>query len=278
MSVDQQNVGNKNLISNDEAAMADFLRARNLAKTNANDRPVCAKNGFYVLYVKRLLDLLIGIPAFIVTLPFNIIFGICTYFDVGRPIFYCQTRTGKDCKPFVLVKFRNMNEKKDASGTLLPARERVTKFGRFMRKYSLDELLNFWSVVKGDMSIIGPRPLPEFFNERMSDRHRMRHAVRPGLECPRVYVPEGKNLCNYHRQFENDIWYVEHVSFLTDVKMCFKLFQMVFSFGARDQRATGNVTAYFVGYDDEGHALDMIVASDMYSNEEVKKYEGGNGA
>ena len=87
-----------------------------------------------------------------------------------------------------------------------------------MRKYSLDELLNFWSVVKGDMSIIGPRPMPEFFVERMSERHKMRHAVRPCLECPHT-VPEDSPLSKYHWTFENDIWYIEHISFITDVQM-----------------------------------------------------------
>ena len=257
-------VGNKNLITNEEDSMAKFLRERNLARTNANDSKVKPRGGLYVNYVKRLLDLTIAIPAFGVTLPFNCVFGICTYFDVGSPILFKQTRVGKDGKPFVMIKFRNMNEKKDATGKLLPAKERVTKFGRFMRKYSLDELLNFWSVLKGDMSIIGPRPLPEFFVDRMSDRHKMRHAVKPGLECPRVYIPEGENLCNYHKQFENDIWYVEHVSFFIFLRMCFELVQMVFEMRTRDRRAKGNAASYFVGYDDDGHALSMNTASQMY--------------
>lgn len=266
MEVNQQSVGNSSLISSDETKMAEFLRERNLEKTNVNDRKVQPVSGIYVKYVKRILDLFITIPAFIIILPLNIIFGICTFFDVGYPIFFKQTRIGKGGKPFVIVKFRNMNNKTNPDGKLLPAKERVTKFGRFMRKFSLDELLNFWSVLKGDMSIIGPRPLPDFFAERMSEKHKMRHAVKPGLECPRVYVPEGENLCNYHKQFENDIWYVEHVSFLTDLKMCFRLVQMVFELRTRERRAKGNAASYFVGYDDEGHALSMNTAGQMYPN------------
>jgi len=259
-----QTVGNQNLISGSEARMAAYLRKKNLDYVNNRDETITVHQGLYVKYIKRVLDLLVAIPAFVVTFPFNLVFGICTFFDVGKPIFYKQTRIGKDGKPFTIVKFRNMNEKKDENGKLLPAKERVTKFGRFMRKYSLDELLNFWSVLKGDMSIIGPRPLPEFFVERMSERHKMRHAVKPGLECPRVYVPEGENLCNYHKQFENDIWYVQHISFLTDIKMCFQLVAMVFELRTRDRRAKGNAASYFVGYDEEGHALSMNTASQMY--------------
>lgn len=260
-------VGNKNLITNEEEKYAAFLRERNLEKTNAQDAAVHPADNAYVRYIKRGLDLLIGVPAFAVTLPFNLIFGVCTYFDVGRPIFYKQTRIGKDGKPFVMVKFRNMNNKTDADGKLLPAKERVTKFGKFMRKFSLDELLNFWSVVKGDMSIIGPRPMPEFFVERMSERHKTRHAVRPGLECPYT-VPEGSKLNNYYWKFENDVWYVENVSFKTDVTMLVKLFQLTFNMSNRGGHAGG--LSYFIGYDDEGHAISLREAKEVYDQENMQ--------
>ena len=256
-------VGNKNLISNEEEMLAAFLRERNLEKTNANDKEVHPADGIYVRYIKRLLDLLIGVPAFLITLPFNLIFGICTFFDVGRPIIYKQTRIGKGGRPFIMVKFRNMNNKTDADGKLLPASERVTRFGRIMRKFSLDELLNFWSVVKGDMSIIGPRPLPEFFVDRMSERHKMRHVVRPGLECPYT-IPEGSDLSPYYWKYENDIWYVENVSFKTDVMMLVKLFKLTFNMKDRGRRA--DTLSYFVGYDDEGHAVGIKRARALYES------------
>jgi len=223
-----ETVGNKNLISNDEEVLVAFLRDRNLGKTNANDKKVYPVDSLYTRFIKRGLDLLIGVPAFVVTLPFNVIFGICTYFDVGKPIFYKQTRIGKGGKPFTMVKFRNMNNKTDSDGKLLPPDKRVTKFGKFMRKYSLDELLNFWSVIKGDMSIIGPRPMPVFFVDRMSERHKKRAHVRPGLECPRMKTGDPEQ-CQYQNQFENDIWYVENASFFVDLKMVLMLFMMTFN-------------------------------------------------
>lgn len=252
--METKTVGNYNLITNDEELLAAFLKDRNLAKVNANDKEVHIADGFYVRHVKRWLDLLIAIPAFLVFLPFNIVFGICTFFDVGRPIFYKQTRIGKDEKPFILVKFRNMNNNTDADGKLLPAKERVTKFGSFMRKYSLDELLNFWSVIKGDMSIIGPRPLPAFFSDRMSERHKKRYSIRPGLECPYV-MPEDTEISAYHWKFENDIWYIENVSFMTDIKMLVMLFKLTFNMKNRGGHAGG--LSYFVGYDDSGYATSL---------------------
>ena len=264
--METQTVGNKNLISNEEEQYAAFLKERNLKKTNLNDKNIVPANGIYVRYVKRLLDILFCFPVFVILLPFNFIFGICTFFDVGRPIFYKQTRIGKNGKPFVMTKFRNMNNNTDADGKLLPASKRVTKFGKFMRKFSLDELLNFWSVLKGDMSIIGPRPMPEFFVDRMSDRHKMRHSVRPGLECPYV-VPDGSHFSAYNWKFENDIWYVENVSFKTDVGMLIKLFKLTFNMKNRGNHAGG--LSYFVGYDDEGHALSLKMAKEIYDEKEV---------
>ena len=258
-------IGNTSLIQSDEEAISEFLKRRNLAKVNASSAPVHPRKTLYTRFIKRGLDLLVSFPAFVFLLPFNIIFGICTFFDVGRPIFYKQTRIGKDERPFTIVKFRNMNNNTDQDGKLLPARERVTKFGFFMRSHSLDELLNFWSILKGDMGIIGPRPLPAFFYDRMSDRHRMRSAVRPGLECPRVINVEGEL---YQKQFENDVWYVENVSFTTDIKMIILLFKMTFAKKVRTSAAGG---IYFVGYDDSGRAIYKDLAIEKYGKEMEKE-------
>lgn len=260
-STKEKTVGNLNLITSEEELLARYLKEQNLDQVNAASAPVHPATGLYPRVVKRILDLLIAVPAFLVFLPFNLIFGICTFFDVGRPIFYKQTRAGKDGRPFEIVKFRNMNNNTGPDGKLLPPKYRVTKFGRFMRKYSLDELLNFWSVIKGDMSIIGPRPLPMTFSGRMSERHRMRTAVRPGLECPRV-IRADPDQCLYQAQFENDVWYVEHVSFAADLKMLFMLFKMTFNTKKRSNAASGN--GYFAGYDHNGIATTLNRFKRMY--------------
>ena len=253
-------VGNRELIQDDEQRIADFLKRRNLDMVNRQSKPVKQKNGFYVNHVKRGLDLMISVPAFLVFLPINFVFGLLTYFDVGRPIFFRQSRMGRNFSTFYVVKFRNMNNNKDADGKLLPAKQRITKFGFFMRSHSFDELLNFWSVIKGDMSVIGPRPLPVFFYDRMSERHKMRTSVRPGLECPRVINVEGER---YQKQFENDIWYIENVSFLTDVKMLFLLFKMTFE---KKNRISAAGSVYFVGYDDNGRAIYKDLALKLYGD------------
>ena len=234
-------------------AIAEMVK-KNRDKVNEKSEPVHPRNTIYVKYIKRLIDLIIVFPLFLILMPFQIIMGVITYFDVGTPIFFKQKRTGKDGKPFYLVKFRNMTNDKDEFGNLLPPSQRVTKWGAFVRKYSLDELLNFWSILKGDMTIIGPRPLPSSFDERYSERHKMRTAVKPGLECPSIDVKKSVRL--YQEQFENDIWYVENVSFLTDIKMVIALIKLVFNSKERGDHATVG-GGDFVGYDDEGIAFSM---------------------
>lgn len=252
---------NSNLVQSDEQRIVDFLRERNLDKVNRVSKPVTPRNTVYTRHIKRLLDLVIAIPAFAFFLPLNILFGICTLFDVGIPIFYRQLRVGLNGIPFQMVKFRNMSNKSDDEGNLLPAKERVTRFGYFMRSHSFDELLNFWNVIKGDMSIIGPRPLPVFFHERMSERHKMRSAVRPGLECPRIIEVEGEQ---YNRQFENDVWYVENVSLYNDVRLIIRLVKMTILHEQRLTNAGGGT--YFVGYDDFGRAIPKRVAIELYKD------------
>ncbi len=261
-----------NLVSKEEAEYARYLKENFYDAVNNNSPKVNPRTSFYTKYGKRMLDLIISIPVFLLLLPLNLIFAICTFCDVGRPIFYKQQRIGLDGKPFTLVKFRNMNEKRDAEGNLLPASERVTKFGRFMRKLSLDELLNFWSVIKGEMSIIGPRPLPAFFHQRMTERHNARVNVRPGLECPRMISITEEETGYYHVQFENDIWYVENISFLTDLKMLFGLVRMVFDTKDRTKHANVNVGgSYFVGYNEEGIALSLRLAKEQYPHVSEKQ-------
>lgn len=234
---------------------------KNREMVNRQSIPVVPKKSFYTKYFKRCIDLIFVIPAFIILFPVNLIIGVVTFFDVGFPIFFKQKRTGMDGKQFYLVKFRNMTNDKDEFGNLLPPGQRVTRWGAFVRKYSLDELLNFWSILKGDMTIIGPRPLPSSFDERYSDRHKMRMAVRPGLECPSLNNSTGVRL--YQEQFENDVWYVENVSFLTDVKMVIALIKLVFNSKERNDHATVG-GGDFVGYNDDGIAFSMRRIPEKY--------------
>lgn len=182
---------------------------------------------FYVKYVKRSLDIIISLIAVIITFPINLIIGIFTIFDVGFPIFFIHERPGLREKPFKMIKFRNMTNEKDSKGNLLPANERVTKFGKFVRTTSLDELLQFWLILQGKMSIIGPRPLLMSYLPRYNIRQHMRHAVKPGLECPlKNYSSKGPT---WEERLENDIWYVENISFKTDLIMIVRLIKLVFN-------------------------------------------------
>lgn len=182
---------------------------------------------FYVKYVKRGLDIIISLIAVILTLPINLIIGIFTILDVGFPVFFIHERPGLGEKPFKMIKFRNMTNERDSEGNLLPANERVTKFGKFVRTTSLDELLQFWLILQGKMSIIGPRPLLMSYLPRYNIRQHMRHAVKPGLECPlENYSSEGTT---WEERLENDVWYVENISFKTDFIMIVRLIKLVFN-------------------------------------------------
>lgn len=225
------------------------------------DSPVRLGSPVYRVFVRRIFDIIASGMALVVTLPINLILAICTYMDVGSPIFFRQERVGKDGKVFELVKFRNMTNETDENGVLLPPEERVTKWGRFVRKTSLDELLNFWCIFKGDMSLIGPRPLPVKYYNRYSKRHNQRHLVKPGLECP--FHDNWLAEQGWKGRFENDIWYVEHVSFKTDILMMLKLVKKVFTRKERTTSAFGHEKE-FVGYDSEGNIITATNIPEKY--------------
>ena len=245
-------------IRSDEMSLASSIAVRNLEHANEVSDLVAPKTSFYSKTVKRAIDVILSIIALIVCFPVNLVLAIATYFDVGSPIIFKQTRTGKDLEPFTIYKFRNMTNDRDEKGELLPPSQRVTKLGKLFRKTSLDELLNFWSVLKGDMSLIGPRPLPCEYVDRLSERHKYRYSVRPGLECPfskeiaeKYSYPEPYS--RYHVQFENDGWYVENLSFSTDAKLFFGLVRMTLDMHHRGKGA-GSASP-FIGYDEEGNAV-----------------------
>lgn len=234
--------------------IADWLAEDRLDAINAELTEAVVKDTIYTRYVKRAIDILVALAALVITCPINIIIGVITFFDVGAPLFFKQIRTGKNGKEFCIVKFRNMRELRDGRNELLPVEQRVTRFGRFVRRTSLDELLNFWSILKGDMSLIGPRPLVPEYTRRYNKRHIQRLAVRPGLECP----PRKRDghVWTWQEQLDNDVWYVEHVSFLTDCRMLLNLFLFMLDRKSAAARATAR-RGIFMGYDLEGKAINL---------------------
>lgn len=203
------------------------------------DEPVTPACNIYSKYIKRLLDFILSGAAILVLSP---VFAVVTILELvfhGRPTIYKTKRPGKNGEIFELYKFRSMTNKCGEDGYLLPAKDRLTKFGKLIRKTSIDELPELFNILKGDMSIVGPRPLLVEYLELYTPRHAMRHSVRPGLACFRI-VPSKSKTWTWREQFENDIYYVEHVSFLTDVKMIFAILKEVFKASevrANDSRA-----------------------------------------
>lgn len=232
--------------------VADLLREKNLGATNSASPLVVPRNTFYVRFTKRSIDIVAASLALLVTAPVNLVVAAITTVTLGMPLFFKQQRLGRDGELFTLVKFRNMREGFDENGHPLPGHLRVTKLGKLMRRTSLDELLNFWSILKGDMSLIGPRPLVPEYGPRYSDRHRQRMAVRPGLECPSR--DDDHPITNYQEQFEHDVWYVTNVSLKTDMLLVGRLVHAVFNRTQSKTRSTAQKGS-FMGYDDHGLAV-----------------------
>ncbi len=263
-------VTNNNVYNRQDQIIADFLKARNLEMTNNKWSMPHPRNTVYTRFGKRLCDMIIALPCVIVLSPIYIILSLAVLIQMGRPILYKQTRVGKNGRTFEMFKFRSMNNNRDEKGELLPPNQRLTPFGKFIRKYSLDELPEFINVLIGNMSIIGPRPLPVFFYDRMSERHKMRYCAKPGLECP-YEIPEGTKLNAYQLKFENDIEYIENVSFVKDIKMCFKVVRLVFNMKKRKSHA--EALSYLMGYDDDGYAVGMTSVREQYDVEKILRGE-----
>lgn len=237
------------------------LASDRLGQVDELQAHVATSSNLYSKYGKRALDVVFASVALVVTFPVNVVIAIATMKDLGRPLFFRQTRVGKNGKRFKIIKFRNMTEERNAQGDLLPPEQRVTKWGKFFRKTSLDELLNFWSIFKGDMSLIGPRPLPEVYLQRYSRRHMHRLDVRPGLECPPQDLSKG--VWTWNDQFENDIWYVENLSLKTDFKMMVNLFKFAFDSKSANARAVAK-RGSFMGYDLDGRAINDAEIPEEY--------------
>ena len=179
----------------------------------------------YKNYVKRLLDILLSLFALLVLGLPMLVLALVIRVTIGSPVLFRQQRVGKGDKPFSLMKFRSMTDARDANGVYLPDEERITKLGHLLRTTSLDELPELFNILRGDMSIIGPRPLPVRYLDRYTPQQRRRHEVRPGLSCPSII--DGRNTNTWERQFEGDVWYVDHLSFWTDLHCVLHTFHIV---------------------------------------------------
>lgn len=179
----------------------------------------------YARYIKRILDFALSFTALAILSPvFLLLMLLGTIFMRGNP-FFCQRRPGKDGKVFSIIKFRTMSDKTDAEGKLLPDRERQTAYGRLLRKTSLDELAEMINILKGNMSIVGPRPLLEEYLPYYNEREMHRHDVRPGLTG--LAQISGRNAISWEKRFDCDVWYVEHLSFSLDIKIFFRTIALV---------------------------------------------------
>lgn len=180
----------------------------------------------YAHFFKRIIDFSIALMVLLAISPVLLVITILLYvFNEGAGAFFLQERPGLHGKIFKIIKFKTMNERKDASGRLLPDVQRITKFGRFVRNTSIDELPQLFNVLKGDMALIGPRPLLVKYLPLYSKEQMRRHDVRPGIsgwaQC------HGRNNLSWTKKFELDVWYVDHISLKTDLEVIFTTIKKV---------------------------------------------------
>ncbi len=170
-----------------------------------------------MVVIKRLLDLALTIAATPILLPLGIVIALVVRVMHGSPVLFRQTRPGQDGRPFEMMKFRTMTDACDENGDLLPDCERLTSFGRFLRRTSLDELPEFWNVVKGDMSLVGPRPLLMEYLDCYTPEQGRRHDVPPGITG--WAQVNGRNAISWEQKFALDVWYVDNRSLMLDLRI-----------------------------------------------------------
>lgn len=192
----------------------------------------------YKHFFKGLIDFLVALCAFILLSPiFIVVTLLLTIANQGKPFFF-QDRPGKNERIFKVIKFKTMNDRKDAQGKLLPDSVRLTPVGKIIRKTSLDEIPQLINVIKGDMSLVGPRPLRVHYLPLYNETQKRRHLVRPGITGWAQI--NGRNTISWTKKFEYDVWYVDNLSFMLDLKIIYKTFIKVFQ--AKDINASQDVT------------------------------------
>lgn len=173
----------------------------------------------YRKFFKRFFDIVLSACALVVLSPVMLVVAVLVKVKLGSPVIFCQERPGKDERIFKMYKFRTMTDERDGDGQLLPDAERLTKFGRMLRSTSLDELPELWNILKGNMSIVGPRPLLVDYLDRYNEEQHRRHEVRPGMTgWAQVH---GRNSLSWEARFAYDVEYVRRVSFFLDVRIIF---------------------------------------------------------
>ncbi|RPA63835.1 sugar transferase [Shewanella frigidimarina] len=198
--------------------------------------------------IKRFFDFSVALSALLLLLPIIIIVAVCIRLKLSSPILFTQDRPGLNGKVFKMMKFRSMLDGKDKSGNLLPDDERMTNFGSFLRSTSLDELPGLFNVLKGDMSLVGPRPLLVQYLSLYNTEQARRHNVRPGITG--WAQVNGRNAISWEQKFKLDVWYIDNQSFLLDLKILLLTVKKVFI--REGIRAEGEVTmTLFKGSDDK---------------------------
>lgn len=193
-----------------------------MALQNSVDK---SKSTFYLSCGKRIFDLALTLTALIALSPVLVIAALLVRVLLGSPMLFKQIRPGLHEKPFTIFKFRTMTDERDSSGQLLSDAERLTRFGAFLRKSSIDELPELFNVLKGDMSIVGPRPLLMEYLPYYTNRERLRHTVRPGITG--LSQVNGRNYLPWDDRLEMDVQYVENISLFRDIKIIFQTFFQV---------------------------------------------------
>ena len=183
-------------------------------------------NGIYNRFIKRILDFLLSFIAIVLLSPIWIVIAILVKIKLGSPIIFRQDRPGKDESIFHMYKFRSMTDERDKNGELLPDEMRLTTFGKILRSTSLDELPELFNILKGDMSIVGPRPLLVKYLPLYTEEQKRRHLVKPGITG--LAQVNGRNAISWESKFELDCEYVRRVTFIGDLKIVFKTISTVF--------------------------------------------------